>query len=240
MSRWRGGGSARCSRRTPTSKSSPSVRDGPDAVAVITRERPDLVFLDVQLPEGDGFSVVRAVGAERMPTVVFVTAYDQYALDAFEVHALDYLLKPFDEDRFLATLERVRLHQTRARAQESNERLLALLRDVPNGDPVAVDLREGTARTRRTFGAVEVDTATRRVWRRGEELALRPKELDLLLALLRREGLVATRRELLTEVWGYNPAVVSRTVDTHIGELRRKLEDDPSNPIGLHGSEGGI
>ena len=107
--------------------------DGPEAVAAITRERPDLVFLDVQMPEGDGFSVVRAVGVEQMPTVVFVTAYDQYALDAFEVHALDYLLKPFDEDRFVATLERVRLHHARVRAQESNERLMALLERLPGG-----------------------------------------------------------------------------------------------------------
>lgn len=205
--------------------------DGPDAVVAITRERPDLVFLDVQLPEGDGFAVVRAVGVERMPTVVFVTAYDQYALDAFEVHAMDYLLKPFDEDRFLATLERVRRHQTRARAEESNERLLALLRHVPGGERAAHDGGPPGPRNRRTFGSIDVDTATRRVWRDGAELSLRPKELDLLLALLRREGQVATRRELLTEVWGYNPEVVSRTVDTHIGELRRKLEGDPSNPV---------
>src|SRR5215208_2769216 len=61
---------------------------------------PDLVFLDVQMPELDGFGVVEAVGAERMPTVIFVTAYDEFALRAFDAHALDYLLKPFDDDRF--------------------------------------------------------------------------------------------------------------------------------------------
>jgi DNA-binding response OmpR family regulator len=209
--------------------------DGPEAVAAITRERPDLVFLDVQMPEGDGFSVVRAVGVEQMPTVVFVTAYDQYALDAFEVHALDYLLKPFDEDRFVATLERVRLHHARVRAQESNERLMALLERLPGGSGVLTEeaATEAAAQplARRRFGMVEVDVAARRVWRNGEEVSLRPKELDLLFALLRREGQVATRRELLTEVWGYNQTVVSRTVDTHIGELRRKLERDPSNPV---------
>ena len=73
--------------------------NGHEAVQAIRDRRPDLVFLDVQMPELDGFGVVREVGPERMPAVVFVTAYDQYALQAFEVHALDYLLKPFDEER---------------------------------------------------------------------------------------------------------------------------------------------
>ena len=69
---------------------------------------PDLVFLDVQMPELDGFGVVEAVGAERMPTVIFVTAYDEFALRAFDAHALDYLLKPFDDDRFHRALDRAR------------------------------------------------------------------------------------------------------------------------------------
>ena len=69
--------------------------DGGQAVSAIQQHAPDLVFLDVQMPGCDGFEVIRSVGADRMPTVVFVTAYDEYALQAFEVHALDYLLKPF-------------------------------------------------------------------------------------------------------------------------------------------------
>ena len=75
--------------------------DGPSAVAAIRTESPDLVFLDVQMPGCDGFGVVESVGPERMPVTIFVTAYDKYALKAFEVRALDYLLKPFDRDRFL-------------------------------------------------------------------------------------------------------------------------------------------
>jgi len=74
--------------------------DGFKAVTSITELTPDLVFLDVQMPAMDGFEVIKTVGAERMPTVIFVTAYDQYALKAFEVKALDYLLKPFDRSRF--------------------------------------------------------------------------------------------------------------------------------------------
>ena len=80
------------------------------------------------------------------------------------------------------------------------------------------------------FGDVEVDPARRTVVRAGEPVDLSPKELDLLLALLHRRGAVVSREDLLQEVWGYSASVVSRTVDTHIGELRRKLEADPAAP----------
>ncbi|MDQ6827703.1 MAG: LytTR family DNA-binding domain-containing protein [Gemmatimonadota bacterium] len=82
--------------------------NGADAVEAIEEQRPDLVFLDIQMPELDGFGVVEAVGVERMPLVIFVTAYDEHALQAFEVYALDYLLKPVDRDRFAATLARAK------------------------------------------------------------------------------------------------------------------------------------
>ena len=82
--------------------------DGPQAVSAIQHHTPDLVFLDVQMPGLDAFGVINAIGAERMPTVIFVTAYDEYALRAFEVHALDYLLKPFGRDRFRETLKHAR------------------------------------------------------------------------------------------------------------------------------------
>lgn len=82
--------------------------DGVQAVAAIESLQPDLVLLDIQMPELDGFGVIETVGAERMPAVLFVTAYDQFALRAFDVHALDYLLKPFDAPRFKAALARVR------------------------------------------------------------------------------------------------------------------------------------
>ncbi len=82
--------------------------DGDEAVICIFELKPDLVFLDVQMPERDGFEVVSAVGAENIPVVIFVTAFDQYALQAFEVSALGYLLKPFDDSRFFHTLERAK------------------------------------------------------------------------------------------------------------------------------------
>ncbi len=69
--------------------------DGKEAIATIKREKPDLVFLDIQMPEKNGFEVIKSLNPEEAPTVIFVTAYDQYALQAFDVHALDYLLKPF-------------------------------------------------------------------------------------------------------------------------------------------------
>lgn len=81
--------------------------DGATAIARIREESPDLVLLDVQMPEGGGFDVVRAVGVERMPAVIFVTAYDEHALSAFEVHAVDYLLKPVNRHRFARAIDRV-------------------------------------------------------------------------------------------------------------------------------------
>lgn len=82
--------------------------DGEQAVAAIREHAPDLVFLDIQMPGRDGFGVIQAVGPARMPAVIFTTAFDQYALKAFDVHALDYLLKPFDRERFRAALSRAR------------------------------------------------------------------------------------------------------------------------------------
>lgn len=105
-------------------------RNGSEAVKAIETQSPDLVFLDVQMPELDGFSVVEAIGAERMPTVIFVTAYDRYALRAFEVHALDYLLKPFDDQRFAAALQRARAHIERKDMYGIGRRLQGLLDDI--------------------------------------------------------------------------------------------------------------
>lgn len=83
-------------------------RDGAEAVARIRADRPDLVFLDVQMPELNGFEVLGALAPNELPAIIFVTAYDEYALDAFEASAVDYLLKPFDRDRFARALSRAR------------------------------------------------------------------------------------------------------------------------------------
>jgi two-component system, LytTR family, response regulator len=95
---------------------------GAEAVAFIQEHQPDLVFLDVQMPEISGFDVLRALPPERWPAVIFVTAHDQHALEAFEVHALDYLLKPFKEARFREALERARTHLRTRDAAAMNER----------------------------------------------------------------------------------------------------------------------
>lgn len=105
------------------------ARDGVEAVAAIRRDSPDIVFLDVQMPELDGFGVLAEVGTRSVRAVVFVTAYDEYALKAFDVHAIDYLLKPFDRERFDTALERA-IEQVRGRRSESDERILALLAEL--------------------------------------------------------------------------------------------------------------
>ncbi len=104
--------------------------DGLQAVAAIQSLRPDLVLLDVQMPELDGFGVLEAAGERQLPVVIFVTAYDQYALRAFEAHALDYLLKPFDRERLRKSLERARRQIERERAGEINQQLVSLLSDL--------------------------------------------------------------------------------------------------------------
>lgn len=111
---------------------------GAQAVTAIRDLNPDLVFLDVQMPELDGFDVIAAVGADRMPPVIFVTAFDEYAVTAFEVGALDYLLKPVDQLRFRRTVERAKRRVVAKNAQpELTARLQALLDHVARGDASA-------------------------------------------------------------------------------------------------------
>jgi len=115
---------------------------GETAVAAIHKLRPDLVFLDVQMPVHDGFSVIESIGPEKMPPVVFITAHDQYALRAFEVQAFDYLLKPFSEDRFKQALHRAREHHALAGgslASRLAEMLLALQKQRNYPDRVLVE-----------------------------------------------------------------------------------------------------
>jgi two-component system LytT family response regulator len=99
------------------------ANDGGSAVAAIASLSPDLVFLDVQLPGSTGFEIIEQLGASRMPFVIFVTAYDRYALRAFDVHALDYLLKPFDRERFRQAIARVRQQLDRRSTGDLEQRL---------------------------------------------------------------------------------------------------------------------
>ena len=105
-------------------------KDGREAVAAIRECNPDLVFLDVQMPEMDGFEVVRRIGAEHMPPVVFVTAHDQYAIQAFEINALDYLLKPVIEERFVKALVRAKSRIRSNVLADSNLQIIGLLETI--------------------------------------------------------------------------------------------------------------
>jgi two-component system LytT family response regulator len=104
-------------------------RNGQEAVKAIEALSPDLIFLDIQMPEMDGFDVLARVGPEQIQAIIFVTAFDQYALKAFDVHALDYLLKPFDDERFAHALERAKSQIEAREIDRLSKRLLALLED---------------------------------------------------------------------------------------------------------------
>jgi DNA-binding response OmpR family regulator len=183
------------------------AQDGPSGLAAARRTAPDLIVLDLMLPGMDGYRVLRHLreAGLTMP-VLILTARGEEAdkVLGFRLGADDYVTKPFGVLELLA-------------------RVQALLR---RSRPAAGTGKRGVHR----FGEVEVDLATRTVRRNGHVVALTPMEFDLLVALLERHGAVVSRVELLTEVWGHSSAVLTRTIDTHIGELRRKLEADPSTP----------
>ena len=186
------------------------AEDGETGLARAKQWLPDLVILDLMLPGMDGYRVLRSLRDDglEMP-VLILTARGQEAdkVLGFRLGADDYVTKPCG---VLELLARVGALLRRARMSE---------RGVQAG---------GEAVER--FGDVEINPASRTVTRRGEPVALSPKEFDLLLTLIRRRGAVASRVELLREVWGHRVEVMTRTVDIHIAELRRKLEEDPSAP----------
>jgi len=181
--------------------------DGPSGLAAARRLHPDLIVLDLMIPGMDGYRVLRQLRQDglTMP-VLILTARGEEAdkVLGFRLGADDYVTKPFGVLELLARVQA----------------LLRRSRPAP-GTPTQSVQR---------FGEVEVEATTRSVRRSGDLVALTPMEFDLLIALLRRQGAVASRLELLKEVWGHSSAVLTRTVDTHIGELRRKLEHDPSTP----------
>lgn len=104
--------------------------NGQEAVKAINEQRPDLVFLDIQMPEKNGFEVVKSLDEKAMPAVIFVTAYDQYAIQAFDVHALDYLLKPFNRERLHKAVEHARSQIETKRIGQLDERLASLIKDL--------------------------------------------------------------------------------------------------------------
>jgi two-component system LytT family response regulator len=118
--------------------------DGAAAVDAIRSLRPDLVFLDVQMPRMNGLDVVRTIGADRMPTTIFVTAHDNHALEAFELAAIDYLVKPFDDERFEQAFRRARRHALVEDSSDLRQRLLAVLQEAPAVDDSGVRTADGS------------------------------------------------------------------------------------------------
>jgi two-component system alkaline phosphatase synthesis response regulator PhoP len=185
------------------------VADGVTGLKAFAKVNPDLVILDLMLPELDGFRVLRSLRQDGHTTpVLLLTAKGEEAdkVRGLRMGADDYVTKPFGLLELLARVE-------------------ALLRRTHRGGTATEDMRKV-----QRFGVIEVDPASRTVRRASHTVELAPKEFDLLLALLRARGAVVTRLQVMREVWGYSAAVVSRTVDTHIAELRRKLEENPSSP----------
>ena len=179
--------------------------DGPGAVATARANRPDLVVLDVMLPGFDGLEVCRRIQAERAVPVLMLTARDDETdlLVGLAVGADDYLTKPFSMRELVA-----RVHVLLRRM----ERVGAGRRD---GDPPPI-----------TLGDLEINRAERRVRRAGVEAHLTPTEFDLLVHLATRPRTVLPRERLLAEVWGWADASGTRTVDSHVKALRRKLGAD--------------
>jgi two-component system, OmpR family, alkaline phosphatase synthesis response regulator PhoP len=183
------------------------AEDGPTGLASARRHTPDLVILDLMLPGMDGYRVLRQLREDglSMP-VLILTARGEEAdkVLGFRLGADDYVTKPFGVLELLARVEAL-LRRSRPDKRRSDRGI-------------------------QRFGDVEVEMATRIVRRDGQVVPLTPMEFDLLIALLQRDGAVVSRLELLTQVWGHASDVHTRTIDTHIGELRRKLEEDPSSP----------
>jgi len=216
--------------------------DGTDAAKAIRDLAPDVILLDVQMREMGGFELVDVIGADRMPPVVFVTAHDQFAVRAFDVSAVDYLLKPVQAPQLARALQRA-VERRRATDPALHGNLRALLETVrtmlgetsaapmpATAAPESSPLQRGIV----TFSDVVVDLRAHTVHRDGVAVALSPRGYALLATLVTRPGQVITRAQLLREVWGYSSDVMSRTVDMHIMELRRKLEVDPVNPRHFH------
>jgi len=133
------------------------AENGTIAVGMIKNQRPDIVFLDVQMPELDGLGVIAALGAEQMPLTVFVTAYDAHAVRAFEANALDYLLKPFSDERFEATMARIKSRLDERGVREFGLRVLEMVSQKPAREPWLDRLVIKSAGTTRFIRVADID-----------------------------------------------------------------------------------
>jgi two-component system, OmpR family, alkaline phosphatase synthesis response regulator PhoP len=182
------------------------AHDGLDGLDKARSMQPDLIILDLNLPGMDGYRVLRTLRDEASVTPVLILSAKGEEADkvrGFRLGADDYVTKPFGLLELLARVE-------------------ALLRRAPS------EIRSPPETLQ--FGQITIEPTAQRVLLSGQSVEITHKEFSLLMALARRAGAVATRQELLREVWGHRSAVLSRTVDTHVAELRRKLESDPAQP----------
>jgi len=181
-----------------------TAEDGATGLALAQQWPADLLVLDLMLPQLSGYEVLRALrqAGRRVPVIILSARGDEAdKILGFRLDADQYVTKPFG---ILELIERVRALLRRAGAT-TEERLIRV-------------------------GTLVIDPACHTVTHNGEQCVLTPKSFTLLLALVRRNGAVASRADLLKEVWGYGEFVMSRTVDSHISELRHAIEDDPARP----------
>jgi len=184
------------------------AEDGHRGVRLARDWRPDLVVLDLMLPGIDGYRVLQNIRSNGSTVPVLILSARSEEADkvrGFRLDADQYVTKPFG---LLELLERIRSLLRRSTRNSDAH---------PHPEPIR-------------FGAVEIDPASRGVTRSGEAVTLTPKAYELMLALVRRNGAVATRVDLLREVWAQEGDVLTRTVDSHMAEVRRKLEPDPAEP----------
>jgi DNA-binding response OmpR family regulator len=182
------------------------AKRGDAAVAAVLRELPDLVILDVMLPGMNGIDVCRELRARRVDVPIIMLTARSEEIDrvlGLEIGADDYVTKPFSVRELLARVH-ARLRRDAGRRPQTLERY--------------------------AFGDIDVDFARHDVRRNGATIDVSPRELDVLQLLVRHRGEVVTRARMLHELWGFDEAPITRTIDTHVARLRQKLETDPANP----------
>jgi two-component system alkaline phosphatase synthesis response regulator PhoP len=195
--------------------------DGKSAIDAARHQTPDLIILDVILPGMDGLEVCRQFRREKKTatTPIMMLTGKNEEMDrvvGLEVGADDYLSKPFGRRELLARVQALLRRAGYALAPSSSS-----VPSTPEGRVVRRELRAGP---------LAIDLAGRQVSCRGRMIEMQPKQFDLLVCLIRHRGVVLTRSQLLRDVWGYEYAGDTRTVDVHIRWLREKIEEDPPNP----------
>lgn len=199
-----------------------TAADGISALEIVHQEMPDLVVLDIMLPRMDGLEVCRQLRRNdrtaTLPIIMLTARGDEIdKVVGLEVGADDYVTKPFSRHELLA---RIRAHLRRAEYPTTGNEYGSV-----EESPERV-----AQRSELSAGPLRIDQAGRRVHCRGQDLELQPKQFDLLTYLVRNRGTVLTRDQLLHNVWGYDYAGDTRTVDVHIRWLREKLEEKPASP----------